>query len=257
MRKLFITCLLALLSTPLWPQGDYPVTDSLVNDYSRMLTWRQRDSLEQRLRALNDSTSNQIVIIITPRLYGEEIIDLGVRIGHEWGVGQKDLDNGVIILIKSKCEEESYGDAAIVTGLGLEGVLPDAFCKRIIDDQMVSHLADTDYYSALVAALDVIEPVCRGEYNYKDYKNEHARKRTPDDVAGNITLWLFVALGVGYIILRIRNRGKKFHGGGGGYSSSDDDSGYDSSSDDDDDDSDSFSGYGGGDFGGGGAHSRF
>lgn len=258
MRKCLITCLLLFLAVPLWSQREYPMTDSLVNDYSGMLTWRQRDSLEQRLRTFNDSTSNQIVIIITPRLYGEEIIDLGVRIGHEWGVGQKDLDNGLIILIKSKCEEESFGDAAIVTGLGLESVLPDAFCRRIIDDQMISHLADTDYFSALVAALDVIEPVCCGEYNYKDYKNEHARKRTPDDIAGSITLWLFVALGVGYIFFRIFHRGKKYHGGGGGNSSDDDDSGSYSSYDDyDSDSSSSFGGYGGGDFGGGGAHSRF
>lgn len=262
MRKFLIACVVMLLAVPLRAQQDYPVTDSLVNDYSQMLTWRQRDSLEQRLRTFNDSSSNQIVIVITPRLYGEEIIDLAVRIGHEWGVGQADLDNGVIILIKSKCEEEPFGDASIVTGSGLEGALPDAFCRRIIDDEMIPHLADTDYFSALTAALDIIEPVCLGEYNYQHYQNEHARRRNPDDVAGKITLWLFVALGVGYLFFRVRHR--KHPRTGGDYSSDGDDSDTSSSSydyndddDDDDDSSSSFSGFGGGDFGGGGAHSRF
>lgn len=262
MRRFLITCLLALLSMSLWAQREYPMTDSLVNDYAGMLTWRQRDSLEQRLRTFNDSTSNQILVIITPRLYGEEIIDLAVRIGHEWGVGQEGLDNGVIILIKSKCEEEPYGDASIVTGKGLEGALPDAFCIRIIRDQMIPHLADTDYFSALTAALDVIEPVCLGEYNYQNYQNEHARKRTPDDVAGNITLWLFVALGVGYLIFRIRHRKHPRATGGDTSDDGDSDSSsssydYDDDDDDDDDSSSGFSGFGGGDFGGGGAHSRF
>ena len=250
---------MTLLAASSWAQQvmSYPVTDSLVNDYSGMLTWLQRDSLERRLVRFNDSTSNQIVIIIAPRLYGEEIINLAVRIGHDWGVGQKDLDNGVIILIKSKCDEEPFGDAAIVTGLGLESALPDAFCSRIIDDLMIPHLADTDYFSALTAALDVIERVCHGEYNYKHYQNEHARQRTPSDIADDITLWLFVALGVGYIIMRIRHRGKHYHGGSGDDSSSDDDDSYSSRDDDDDDYDSGFSGFGGGDFGGGGAHSRF
>lgn len=259
LRKFLITCLLVFLSTPLWSQRDYSITDSLVNDYSQMLTWLQRDSLEQRLRTFNKNTSNQIVVIITPRLYGEEIIDLAVRIGYTWGVGQADLDNGVVILIKSKCEEEPFGDASIVTGRGLEGALPDAFCRRIIDDQMISHLSDNHYFAALNAALDIIEPVCLGEYNYQHYQNEHARRRTPDDIAGKITLWLFVSLGVGYLFFRIRHRKSPRSAlyDSSSINDSDSDSSYSSHDDDDDDSSSSFDGFGGGDFGGGGAHSRF
>ncbi len=256
-HKFLILCIMLFFAVPLGAQQRiaYNVTDSLVNDYSGMLTWLQRDSLERRLDRFDDTTSNQILIIITPRLYGEDIIDLGVRIGHDWGVGQAELDNGVVILIKSKCDEEPFGDAAIVTGLGLEGVLPDAFCSRIIDDLMVPHLADTDYFSALTAALDVIERVCHGEYNYHHYQNEHARKRTPSDIASDITLWLFVALGVSYVIMRIRNRGKQYQGDSDDYSSSSDDHSYSSRNDSSSDRG--FSGFGGGDFGGGGAHSRF
>lgn len=81
-------------------------------------------------------------------------------------------------------------------------------------------------------------------------------------VTGKITLWLFVALGVGYLFFRVRHR--KHPRTGGDYSSDGDDgdtssSSYDDDDDDDDDDdsSSSFSGFGGGDSGGGGAHSRF
>ncbi|MBP5644359.1 MAG: TPM domain-containing protein [Bacteroidales bacterium] len=255
MRKCLITCLLLFLAVPLWSQREYPMTDSLVNDYSGMLTWRQRDSLEQRLRTFNDSTSNQIVIIITPRLYDEEIIDLAVRLGHEWGVGQKELDNGVIILIKSKCEEESFGDAAIVTGLGLEGVLPDAFCRRIIDDQMIPHLADTDYFSALTAALDIIEPVLAGEYSYAQYRKDERRK-------GLIALGVFVLfIVVVIVVLGIyvkkhpdswNHTGSNLGGSGGafigGFPSGRSGGGFSGGG---------FGGFGGGSFGGGGASGRF
>ena len=128
-------------------------TNRLVNDYAGELSADEVDMLEQRLVAFNDSTSNQILIIITPTLHGGEIMDVGTRIGTTWGVGQKDLKNGLVILIKSKCDEEPYGDVALLPGYGLEGALPDAFCKHIIDNEMIDPLANDNYYKALTKAL--------------------------------------------------------------------------------------------------------
>lgn len=241
-------------------------TNRLVNDYSSMLSEEQRETLERRLVAFDDSTSNQILVIITPSLHGCEIMELGTRIGTTWGVGQNDLKNGVLILIKSKTEEEPYGDVALLPGYGLEGALPDAFCKHIIDDQMIDPLSNGDYYKAISQALDVIEPVCRGEYSYDQYRQEDRRA-------------LFIMLGVMLLLVVIcfvlgarynkkhphdfdkddftggsssgdssRNRrGGIYWGGipggfgGGGFGGS----------------SGGFGGFGGGSFGGGGAHGRF
>ena len=103
MKRLFL--LLFLLPACLMSAQDLwcpEPTNRLVNDYSSMLTTEQRETLEQRLVAFDDSTSNQILVIITPSLHGCEIMELGTRIGTTWGVGQKDLKNGVLILIKSK-----------------------------------------------------------------------------------------------------------------------------------------------------------
>lgn len=212
----------------------------LVNDYSGMLSESQRETLETRLVAFNDSTSNQILVIITPTLHGEEIMEVGTRIGQVWGVGQAEYDNGLVILIKSKTEEEPDGDVAIVTGHGLEGAFPDVFCKHIIDDEMVPSLADGDYYTALVNALDVIEPVCRGEYSYKQYKKEEQ------------IFQVIAAVIVLVIVLLVRRlfRGGFGGGGGGGFISwgGGSSGGYSSGG---------FSGFGGGSFGGGGAHSKF
>ena len=164
-HRLLLTLAFLLSAFPLSAQQPWcpEPTNQLVNDYSAILSDSERNELEQRLVAFDDSTSNQILIIITPSLHDCEIMELGTRIGTTWGVGQNNLSNGVVILIKSKTDDEPYGDVAILPGYGLEGALPDAFCRRIIDDVMIDPLAAGNYYRALSDALDIIEPVCRGE----------------------------------------------------------------------------------------------
>ena len=246
------------------PTGNY------VNDYSKMLSESERDSLERRIRTYIEQTSNQILIVITPTLHGEDIMDVGQRIGRTWGIGQAELNNGVVILIKSKTEAEPDGDVAILPGYGLEGVLPDAFCKDITED-MALFLGDGRYFEALTSALKTLEPVCKGEYDYERYKSTYRPERNglSDSTANKIT-WGVMGGGLLAMILYMRRKKKKAvayraaHPEAYAKSSvNPDDEIYDddndsSSSYDDDDDDDSYdSSYGGGDFGGGGAHSKF
>lgn len=232
-------------------------SNRLVNDYSGMLSAEQREALEQRLVAFDDTTSNQILVVITPTIEGDDENAAAQRLGQAWGVGQAELKNGVVILIKSKTEEENWGAVAISTGYGVEGALPDVFCKHIIDEKMLTPLGDGDYYRAIVAALDIIEPVLAGEYSYAQYRKEERRE-------GFIALGVFV-LFIGIVIVVVALWAKKhpdqwnnnggtgsggsYFGGipmgghrggfGGGFGGG------------------GFGGFGGGSFGGGGASGRF
>lgn len=263
MRKLLLIIAFLASAVGLSAQGLWcpEPTNRLVNDYSGMLSDTDREALERRLVVFDDSTSNQILVIIAPSLHDCEIMELATRIGTTWGVGQKDFKNGLVILIKSKTEDEPWGDVAIATGYGLEGALPDVFCKHIIDDKMIEPLGEGDYYTALCNALDVIEPVCKGEYSYEQYRKE--------DRVGIIFFVIFLIIFVVLLVLADRynrkhphdhdndsfsdglsNRGSGpiFYGGfprggfgGGGFGGG----------------SGGFGGFGGGSFGGGGAHGRF
>ncbi len=229
-------------------------SNRLVNDYSGILTTEQLQALEQRLVAFNDSTSNQVLIVITPTIEGDDEDAAAQRIGQAWGVGQEEFNNGVVILIKSKTPEENWGAVAIATGYGVEGVLPDLFCKRIIENQMIGALGDGEYYRALTKALDVMLPVLAGEYSYAQYKKDRARKGA---LAGLITIIVLVVIVV--LVARYAKKhpdqwnnhgtgsgGGMFFGGPiggtwrGGFSSGG-----------------GFGGFGGGSFGGGGASGRF
>lgn len=230
---------------------------AFVSDMSGVLSSEELNTLERRLRDFCDSTSNQIAILITPSLQGEDIMDLAYRIGEAWGVGQKDLSNGVVILVKSKSDDEPFGDVAITTGYGLEGALPDVFCKRIIHDQMIPELSDGNYYQALCAALDVIEPVAVGEYSFDQYQ-----KNETTEPLISLLVSIFVIVLILIILSKKQSGGSNndsdgsshpsfgppffgtpMRGGGsfGGFGSM----------------GGGFGGFGGGHFGGGGAHGRF
>ncbi len=249
--------LFLIVSSAVWADWTPEKTNRLVNDYSGMLASDQLDILEQRLVAFNDSTSNQILVVITPTLQGEDADAVAQRIGDRWGVGQAEFSNGLVILIKSKTDEEPYGEAAIATGYGLEGALPDVFCKRIIENQMVSYLADGDYYTALISALDVIEPVVTGEYNYSQYQKEENRKALIGFLSTMLVLVILFVLLYRYekkhpgSLSGNSGNGSSMGGGmwmggfpNGGFSSGGRSSG-------------GFGGFGGGHFGGGGASGRF
>lgn len=260
MKRLTIILLVLLAFMPAaLSQSEWTPKKSnrLVNDYSGMLSQEQQNTLEQRLVAFNDSTSNQIVIVITPTLQGDASWAVATRIGQTWGVGQKDFNNGLVILLKSKTEEEPSGDVAIATGYGVEGALPDAFCKRIIDDYMVEPLGKGDYYTALTEALDIIEPVLRGEYSYADYKKS---ERT-SALIGLLVVLGFVGVPavIAYFYNKKHPNNKGNHGGNhnhtsGSYpwfmgsGSSGRSSGWGGGG---------FGGFGGGSFGGGGASGKF
>ena len=79
-----------------------PVPPRLVNDFAGMLSTQEADVLERKLVAFNDSTSTQIAIVIVRSLNGYDKADYAQRLAEKWGIGQKGLNNGVLILVKPK-----------------------------------------------------------------------------------------------------------------------------------------------------------
>jgi uncharacterized protein len=145
-----------------------PQPQRLVNDLSGIFSSRQVQVLERALVDFADSTSNQIVVVTVPELYGYDKAELSYEIGQQWGVGQKEFDNGLVILIKPKTAT-SNGEVFIATGYGLEGAVTDAFAKKVIEREMIPHFRQNDYYGGTVAALKVLLPVISGEISTDKY----------------------------------------------------------------------------------------
>ncbi len=175
-----------------------PNPPQAVNDFANMLEPFQRDALEQKLRAYNDSTSSAIVIITVPNLQGYDIAEVALAYLRGWGVGVKGKNNGVIILV-ARDERK----ARIETGYGMEGVLPDITAKHIIDDEMIPNFKNNDYYRGFDKAVDAIIKAAAGEYK-ADKKNA--------DSDGSGAGIIILIIGVILLVLFLSSRG----GGGGG-----------------------------------------
>ncbi|MCB0395952.1 MAG: TPM domain-containing protein [Flavobacteriales bacterium] len=145
------------------PRPDPP---HLVNDFTGTLTQAQAQSLENSLVAFDDSTSNQIVVLITNDLAGYDPSEYAIAVGHEWGVGQKEFDNGIVVLVSPR-ERKMF----IATGYGLEGAIPDAICKRIIERTMIPKFKAEDYYGGIVDGVEVLKQLAAGEITAAQYGN--------------------------------------------------------------------------------------
>lgn len=139
-------------------------SNRLVNDFTGTISGKQNQALEEELRKFNRETSNQMVVIITNELCNYEPMEYATNIGHSWGVGQKEFDNGIVLLVSPK-----HRKTFIAVGYGLEGAIPDAIAKRIVNQELLPNFRNDDYYGGITAATGVLMQLAKGEINAEDY----------------------------------------------------------------------------------------
>jgi len=185
-----------------------PEPQRLVNDFAGLMTTEQTARLERALVAFDDSTSNQIAVVTVKDLEGYAASEYATQIGIGWQVGSSGFNNGIVILVKPKTESSS-GEVAISTGYGLEGAIPDVYCKRIIDNEMIPYFRDGDYAGGIYAACDILMKLASGEIS-------EPRGSGEDDSA--IIAAIFIAMFIGFIffIAAISKGGGNNRGGGSG-----------------------------------------
>jgi uncharacterized protein len=141
-----------------------PNPPRLYNDFTKgknFLTSDQSQYLESKLVAYDDSTSNQVVIVIVETLQGYSANEYATALGRKWGVGGKENNNGVVVLIST---EPGNRDAYIATGYGLEGAIPDITAKHILDEQLIPEFKNGNYYTGLNKTVDALIKAASGEY---------------------------------------------------------------------------------------------
>jgi uncharacterized protein len=200
----FLAALLIAGATPAQNLPKPMQPPRLVNDFAGMLAAPEQQALERKLRGYHDSTSTQIYVITIANTDGYTLAQLSPMLFKEWGIGQKEKNNGVLILVKPKRGQE-HGDVFIGTGYGMEGALPDAYCKRIIEQVMIPHFRREAYYSGIDNAVNAIIAYTSGEYK----ADKAGEKNMP---GGLIPLAIFVVLAI--IFLSGRNGGNGKGGGG-------------------------------------------
>lgn len=192
--------LLLLLLLPLWAVAqngggklfpDKPEPAVYVHDYAGWLQPYQKNVLEQKLRGYWDSTSTQIVVMIRPDIGDYDKASYAFELGNQWGIGRKDKDNGVVVLIKTEPPERGI---FIATGAGTEGALPDITAGRIIRNTMGPYFRQQQYFEGINAGLDDIIRALQGEFQREPTDGKRAGGRV------GLLVMLFILLFFGFVI---------------------------------------------------------
>jgi uncharacterized protein len=122
-----------------------------VNDYAQLLPADAHRRLETRLAEREQATGAQMVLAIFPSLEGESLEDFSIRLAQQWRVGQKSLDNGVILLLFVQDRR-----VRLEVGYGLEPVITDAVAAQIIRESIAPRFREQRYAAGLEAAVEVV-----------------------------------------------------------------------------------------------------
>lgn len=190
--------ILFFICSVLAAQPEIPPLRAYANDFTGTLNQNEIQRINQNLKAFDDQTSNQVVLLIINSLGGYPIEMLANEVAEKNGIGTKGNDNGVLLLI-------SIADRKIriEVGYGLEGALPDALASSIIRNEIAPYFKRGDYFSGIAAGLNAITAATVGEYTRRD----DGKRQEDDDGIGFPFIYIIII-----ILISLFSRGRR--GGG-------------------------------------------
>lgn len=165
-----------------------PNPPKLVNDAAGVLSAEQVAILEEKLVALDDSTSNQIAVVLIKSLDGYEIQEYAIKLFRDWGIGNKKTNNGVLI-VASIDDRKVW----IEVGYGLEGAIPDITASSIYRNEIVPEFKEQNYYRGIDNAINALAKAAVGEYKTKREKKASGK--------GGSAITFFIIMAVVLFIL--------------------------------------------------------
>jgi len=189
-----LACVLASALTSLSFALDVPPLTGRVVDLAHVLPPNTVESLTARLKAHEETTSNQVTVLVLPSLEGEPLESYSHRVATTWKLGQKGTDNGVLLLVAMKERK-----IRIEVGYGLEGALTDARSAQIIRGEIVPRFRAGDAPGGVAAGVDAILKTIEGTYQASD-------KSAPgldSDAVGQVVVAVIVGLIIGLGLMSV------------------------------------------------------
>ena len=202
-----LTALFLALSVSSGRAEEFPSPQGLVNDFADVISPEFERKLDLVTRRLLEKTSVPVVVVTMPDLGGEDYNEYANRLYGAWGIGEKETDKGVLILVAVKERK-----MRIEVGYGLEGTLPDGLAGQIRDRHIVPYLKQDRYGEGLLAGTVAIAEIISPETGVVS-SDKPAAPREPSKrgtgYSGLLSLLFFVG-----IFLLLARRGRRGRGGG-------------------------------------------
>jgi uncharacterized protein len=150
----------ALLFPPAYTAAEIavPPLKARVTDLTATLTSDQRAALEQKLAALEARKGSQVAVLLVPTTLPETVEQYAIRVFDQWKLGRKGMDDGVLLLVAKNDRK-----LRIEVGYGLEGAIPDAIARRVMDEDIVPLFKRGNFYGGISAGTDRVSKLIEGE----------------------------------------------------------------------------------------------
>ena len=228
-RTLLAALALLLVAGPAAAQ-DFPALTGRVVDAANIIPDADEAALTRKLEAVEQASTRQLVVATVPSLGGYPIEDYGYQLGRKWGIGQKGINNGIILLVAPNERK-----VRIEVGYGLEPIMTDALSGEIIRDQILPRFKAQDYPGGINAGADAIIAQLQAPAEQAEQKALAARQRQSSRGSsggdGSPFPLFFWGIVLAFILLRMMaggRRGRRYRrrgvwvwgpgiGGGGGW----------------------------------------
>ena len=219
-----------VLLTPAWAAPKFPALTGRVVDDAGILSSDTKAGLTEKLAALEQKTSRQLVVVTLPSLQGYDISDYGYQLGRAWGIGQSKLNNGILFIVAPNEHR-----TRIEVGYGLEPIITDAFSSVVIQTQVLPKFRSGDFNGGVVAGANaLIEQLSldTSEAEKRAAAAQQQLQRGGHDEGGGglvgflVILFIFIAISrifggwglLPFLFMGGGGRGGGWSGGGGGWS---------------------------------------
>jgi len=159
MKNLFLVFI--FLSLNLFAQTTFPKLTGHVVDTANILSKQERSTIEEILTNHENNTSNQVVVVTLPSLNDKPIEEYALELGRHWGIGQKEKNNGVLLVIAMKERK-----LRIEVGYGLEGALTDKISHEIIEYIIKPKFKRKNYFEGIKDGVENILKAIKNEYTF-------------------------------------------------------------------------------------------
>jgi uncharacterized protein len=194
-----VLVLLALVVVRAYADVAVPALTARVTDQTATLSADQRAALEAKLATFEEQKGSQIAVLIVPTTAPEAIEQYSIRVAEQWQLGRKGVDDDILLLVALADRK-----VRIEVGYGLEGAVPDAISKRIIDEAILPSFRQGDVYGGITLGTDRLIRVIDGEP-----LPEPVRRGPAEDVPGlfeMLPLLLIFAVVGGALLRRFLGR---------------------------------------------------
>ena len=198
MKKIFIIAAFFIFTgIGFCEEADFKNYAGYVNDYAGILSDETKAKLATLSSEIEAKTTSQLAILTLDTTAPLDIETYTVKLFEKWGIGQKGKDNGVLILVAVKDRQ-----VRIEVGYGLEGAIPDALAKNIIEKSMLPFFKSGDYNAGILQGAAVVSKLIAGEYNVEISELENI-KIAASSKQPSIFNFLFIIFVI-IILIRVR-----------------------------------------------------